>query len=159
GLRVRHIYEYNPLRQVIVSALMSKPVSTVQGEQNVLDLYREMNDPSNEISRRKRIVVLKKGRVVGTIERSQVYDAASHAEADLTVEKVCSKAFLTVGEDELAYQAQREMILHNVRFLIVVDRNGELSGYLSLSDLVRAQKHKIEDETIVERGILSSRFP
>jgi len=40
-----------------------------------------------------------------------------------------------------------------------VDRNGELSGYLSLSDLVRAQKHKIEDETIVERGILSSRFP
>lgn len=159
GLRVRHIYEYNPLRQVIVSALMSKPVSTVQGEQNVLDLYREMNDPGNEISRRKRIVVMKKGRVVGTIERSQVYDAASHAEADLTVEKVCSKAFLTVREDELAYQAQREMILHNVRFLIVVDRNGELSGYLSLSDLVRAQKHKIEDETIVERGILSSRFP
>ncbi|HVP22854.1 MAG TPA: chloride channel protein [Conexivisphaerales archaeon] len=159
GLRVRHIYEYNPLRQVIVSALMSKPVSTVQGEQNVLDLYREMNDPGNEISRRKRIVVMKKGRVVGTIERSQVYDAASHAEANLTVEKACSKAFLTVREDELAYQAQREMILHNVRFLIVVDRNGELSGYLSLSDLVRAQKHKIEDETIVERGILSSRFP
>jgi CBS domain-containing protein len=63
----------------------------------------------------------------------------------------------SIWEEELAYQALCEMTLNDDRFLVVVDRDERPVGYVSLSDLVKAQNHKIEDETVVEEGKLNGR--
>ena len=157
GLRIRHIYEFNPLRQIRVNQLMSKPISYVLANQNVLSVYKFLGERTHEFWNRKRLVVLKDGKAFGIVDRDQIYDGAARADPELTIEKICSKRFFTVREDELGYEALRIMTLNNVPFLIVVDRQDLPVGYISRGDLTRAQKHKIEDETIVDRGSLNLR--
>ena len=71
----------------------------------------------------------------------------------MTVGQICNKSFLTVAADEFGYEASRLMTLNDAAMLIVVDENGAPVGYVSRSDLFRAQKSKIADDTIVEKGL------
>ena len=157
GLRVRHIYEFNPLRQIRVSQLMSKPISYVEANQKVLAVYKSLSDPTSELWKRKRFAVLKDGKIVGVVDRDQIYEGSTRADPELTIEKICSKTFFTVREDELGYEALRIMTLNDISFLFVVNGNGLPVGYISRGDLTRAQKHKIEDETLVEPGMLAKK--
>lgn len=153
GLRVRHIYEYNPLRQMIVSQLMSKPLSSVDAKQDVVSIMKSLSQPNQELWEKKRLAVIKDGKLFGVVDRDEVYKGASDPEKELTVEKICSQKFLTIVEDESGYEALSVMILNDTSFLFVLDKNGSPTGYISRGDLIRAQKHKVEDETIMERGI------
>ena len=151
GLRVRHIYEFNPLRQTRVSSIMS-PLVAVDSKKKVLELFREMNSPDHHFARRKRLVVLKDRAALGVVSRVELYEGASKADPELTVEQVCSKSFLTISEDEFGFEALRLMSLNNIAFLVVVDKVNAPVGYISRGDLIRAQKDKISDDTIVEKG-------
>ena len=157
GLRVRHIYEYNPLRQIRISKLMS-PLVAVDAKESVLEIFRKMNDPHHHLARRKRVVVLKDGNAIGVAERSQLYEGASKADPQLTVEAICSSSFLAIREDEFGFEALRLMTLNNVAFLVVVDKDNKPVGYVSRGDLIRAQRDKIADDTIVEKGRWSNLF-
>ena len=157
GLRVRHIYEFNPLRQTRVSSIMS-PVIAVDAKERVMDVFRLMNLPDHHFAKRKRLVVLKDGIAVGMIDRSQLFREASKADTELTVGQVASKSFLTIREDEFGFEALRLMTLNNVPFLVVVDKNNKAVGYFSRGDMIRAQKDKIADDTIVEKGIWARLF-
>ena len=150
GLRIRHIYEFNPLRQIRVNQLMSKPISYVDANQDVLSVYKLLGDRQHEFWNRKRLVVLKDGKVFGVVDRNQIYDGSSKADPALTIGKIASRSFYTVTDDELGYEALRIMTLNDVPFLIVTDKTESPIGYLSRGDLIRAQKHKIEDETLVD---------
>jgi len=150
GLKVRHIYEYNPLRQVTVESIMSSPLIGVDKSIPVVSLLKTMNDPSSPLSEKKRIAVTSEGAIVGVVERTKVFEAASAAEAALTVEGICSRDFETIRETELAYQAMRLILLHERRFLIVVNESGKPVGYVSMSDLLRVNKTKVEDESLIE---------
>ncbi|MGO9643192.1 MAG: chloride channel protein [Candidatus Bathyarchaeia archaeon] len=154
GLRVRHIYEFNPLRQVRVSSLMS-PLLAIDARERVIDLFKKINSPGNELGKRKRIVVLKDGKAVGVVDRAQLFEGASKADREMMVEVISSKSFLTVPEDEFGFEAMRLMTLNNAPFLVVVNKEGTPVGYLSRGDLIRAQKDKISDDTIVEQGLLT----
>jgi len=154
GLRVRHIYEFNPLRQIRVAKIMSSLVA-VDAKESVLDLFRTMNTPEHPFARRKRLVVLKDGLAVGVVDRTQLYRGASTADPELTVEQVCSKSFHTIHEDEFGYEALRIMTMNDVTYLVVVDRDNKPVGYISRGDLIIAQRDKIADDTIVEHGLLS----
>ena len=157
GLRVRHIYEFNPLRQTRVSSIMS-PVIAVDAKERVMDVFRLMNLPDHHFAKRKRLVVLKDGIAVGMIDRSQLFREASKADAELTVGQVASKSFLTIREDEFGFEALRLMTLNNVPFLVVVDKNNKAVGYFSRGDMIKAQKDKIADDTMVEKGIWARLF-
>jgi H+/Cl- antiporter ClcA len=157
GLRVRHIYEFNPLRQTRVSTIMS-PVIAVESKERVVEVFRLMNLPDHHFAKRKRLVVLKDGVAVGTVDRSQLFSGASNADAELTVGQVASKSFLTIREDEFGFEALRLMTLNDVPFLVVVGKNNKAVGYISRGDLIRAQKDKIADDTIVEKGIWARLF-
>ncbi len=150
GLRVRNIYEYNPLRQIPVSKLMSQPIASVDAKQNVLELYKLLSQPGHQFWEKKKLAVTMNGRIFGVVDRSDVYKGAALADPDLTVAKICSKQFLTIREDELGYEAMKQMVLQDVHFLFAVDKTRQPVGYISRSDLIRAQRHKIEDETIIE---------
>jgi len=151
GLRVRHIYEFNPLRQTRVSSIMS-PLVAVDSKKKVLELFKEMNNPDHHFAKRKRLIVLKDGAAFGVVSRAELYKGASAADPELTVEQMSSKSFLTISEDEFGFEALRLMSMNNVAFLVVVDKANAPVGYISRGDLIRAQRDKIADDTIVEEG-------
>ncbi|MDG6999131.1 MAG: chloride channel protein [Nitrososphaerota archaeon] len=150
GLRVRHIYDYNPLRQVRISKVMTTPICSVPADQSVVELAKLMSDPKNELSQRKRVAVLsKEGKIIGVAERNEIFEAAASADLALKAEKVCTREYPTIREDEFAYEALRRIALDDVLFLIVVDSKNDAVGYVSRSDLIRAMKQKISDESLV----------
>ena len=151
GLRVRHIYEYNPLRQVRIRSIMSAPPDTVGSAEPVVEIYKLMTNPQHQFSARKRLIVLSDGKAMGVISRDQVYSVTSNANKELTAGEICSKEFESIWEEEFAYDALRKMSLRDVSFLVVTDGKGGAVGYVSRGDLVRALKRKIEDETLVEK--------
>jgi chloride channel protein, CIC family len=154
GLRVRNIYDYSPLRQIRIKAVMSSPADSVEPNRPVVELYKQMTRSDHPLSRRKRLVVVSDGRAVGVIERDQVYAAAANANPELTVGEICGREFESMPQEEFAYEALRTMSLRESAFVIVSGPKGELVGYLSRGDLVRVLKHKIEDETLVEKPSL-----
>lgn len=151
GLRVRHIYEYNPLRQIRVSGIMS-PLMAIDSKEKVLELFRKMNSPDSHFAKRKRLVVLKDGLAIGVVDRAALYQGASNADPEMTMEQIASNEFLTIAQDEFGFEALRLMTLKNAAFLVVVDKTNTPVGYLSRGDLIRAQRDKIADDTIVEKG-------
>ncbi|MDG6995994.1 MAG: CBS domain-containing protein, partial [Nitrososphaerota archaeon] len=57
----------------------------------------------------------------------------------------------TISQDELAYEAQKRMVLNEVSFLLVLDKLGKPVGYISRGDLLAAQKRRIINESVVEK--------
>jgi len=157
GFRVRHIYEFDPLRQVRVSKIMSELVA-VDAMDSALDLFRKMNSPNHHLARRKRLIVLKDGIAIGAVDRAQLYEGASVADPELTVEQVCSRSIKTINEDEFGFEALRLMTLNNVAYLVVVDKSNKPVGYLSRGDLIKAQRDKVADDTVIEKGVWSNLF-
>jgi H+/Cl- antiporter ClcA len=157
GLRVRHIYEFNPLRQTRVSAIMS-PLVSVDANASAMEVFRLMNQPDHLFSKRKRLVVLKDRVAIGVADRTDLYEAASKADPEITAAQIASKNFLTVREDEFGFEALRIMTLRNSAFLVVVDASGKAVGYVSRGDMIKAQRDKIADDTIIEHGIFTRMF-
>jgi len=157
GFRIRHIYEYNPLRQMKVTKIMSPP-ATIDAKEKVVEVFRKAIDPTNELSRKERLIVVSNGKAVGVVSRLQLYQGASYADSEMTVEQVCSKSFLTVPQEEYGYEAMRIMTQNDAQFIVVVNDAGEAVGSLAHSDLIQAQKQKIADDTIVEEGWLRAYF-
>jgi H+/Cl- antiporter ClcA len=150
GLRVRHIYDYNPLRMIRVKSVMSAPAISVEAETPVVELFKLASSRDHPFSARNRLIVVRGGVPVGVVSRDQLFEGAAKADPALKVADVCNRSFETIPEDEFAYEGLRRMSLHGVHFLAVVNGKGELVGYLSEGDLSRAMRRKIEDEMLVE---------
>ena len=50
------------------------------------------------------------------------------------------------------------MTLHDTLFIVVVDADNSPIGYISRGDLTRAQRDKIADDTIIEKGLWAKLF-
>ena len=157
GLRVRHVYEFNPLRQIRVSSIMS-PLIAVQAHERVMDIFKLINQPGHFLATRKRLVVVKDGTAVGVIDRQRIYESAGSADPEITVEQIASKNFVTIKNDEFGFEALRLMTLNNVPFLVVIDQDGKAVGYISRGDMIEAHRDKIADDTIIEKGIMRRIF-
>ena len=157
GLLVRHIYEFNPLRQTRVSSIMS-PLVGVESDERVVDVFKLMNQPEHPLSKRKRLIVLKDGSAIGVVDRAILYQAASKADPNITVAQVASKNFLTVRVNEFGFEALRLMAVKNAPFLVVVGEDVKAKGYVSSGDMIKAQRDKISDDTIIEEGMFSRLF-
>ncbi|MHB8565979.1 MAG: chloride channel protein [Nitrososphaerales archaeon] len=152
GLRIRHIYEYNPLRQSRVSQLMSSPLVSVDSKANVNQTFKKMMEHGEEFWNRKRLIVLKDGNAIGWIDRDKLHSAAALSDPEMRIESIASDQMFTIKEKELGYEALKVMTLNDVAFLVVLSDEGQPVGYVSRGDLARAQKNKIIDESIVERS-------
>jgi signal-transduction protein with cAMP-binding, CBS, and nucleotidyltransferase domain len=135
-----------------VTRIMSPPV-TIDAKEKVVDVFRRVMDPKDALSR-KRLIVIKDGKAIGVVERTALFEGASHADPEITIEQVCSKNFLTVSPDEFGYEAMRIMTQNDAAFVVVVGKDGKPAGYISRGDLIQAQKEKTAEDTIVEEGWL-----
>ena len=161
GLQIRNAYEYNPLKQIRVSQIMSKPLLTVAPEMKIQEVYKLMNQYGSDYWKRKRLVVLNSdGKVVGILDKDALFQYLSHSEIlqnsdDETVEKICNRSFISIQESEMAYEALVLMSLNDTPGLVVIDSLDKPVGYVSRGDLIRAQRKKIFDETIVQKARFS----
>lgn len=158
GLRVRNLYEYNPLRQMKISQIMSSPLITVSEKEKVLDVYKLASQPGNDYWKRKRLVVVSpRGDPLGIMDREVIYGEVAKMNAgvesnDTVVAKILSTSFSTIEETEYAYEAQVLMSIRDETGLIVVDASGKAVGFISRGDLLRAQKRKILDEVVIQKA-------
>jgi chloride channel protein, CIC family len=150
GLHVRHIYDYNPLRMISIKTVMSSPALSVESLTPVVELFKVASRNDHPFKTRKRLIVTRDGKPVGAVSREQLFEGAAKADPAMTVFDICNKDIATIPQDEFAYEGLRKMTLHGIHFLAVVDKKGDLVGYLSQGDISRAMRGKIEDETLVE---------
>lgn len=157
-LRVRNLYEYNPLRQIRTSKVMSSPPTTVREDENVLDVYKLAKQPGHDYWKRKRLIVVSpEGRIVGTVDRDALFAEVTRIETgggdqEEKIGKIASRSLSTIKESEMAYEALVLMSLKDTTYLVVVDGEDRPVGYVSRGDLFRAQKKKILDETIIQKA-------
>lgn len=150
GLHVRHIYDYNPLRMISIKTVMSSPALSVESQTPVVELFKVASRNDHPFNTKKRLIVTRDGKPVGAVSRGQLFEGAAKADPSMTVFDICTKDIATIPQDEFAYEGLRKMTLYGIHFLAVVDKKGDLVGYLSQGDISRAMRRKIEDETLVE---------
>lgn len=148
GLRVRNIYEYNPLRQVRIRTVMSAPAASVEADMPLAEVRKGMETAGHPFGAKKRLVVVSGRRAVGVLARDQAQAVGAEWQ---TAGQACSRDYESMSQDEFAYDALRRMSLRGVSFLVVTGSAGEVVGYLSRGDLMNALRKKIEDEMVVER--------
>ncbi len=135
---------------------MSTPLLTVKSGEKISEINKLMNQPGHDFWKKKRLVVVdENGKLIGVLDRVAVYDLVTHAKAgdgseDKTAGDVCSKSLISVRENEMAYEALVLMSLHDSSGVVVVNESDVAVGYVSRGDLMRAQKRKIFDETVIQ---------
>jgi CBS domain-containing protein len=69
-------------------------------------------------------------------ERDAIRIIANEVPMDTTIDQVMTKNVATIGEEASLEEARRLVVSHGIRHLPVVDRNGELTGLLSVRKLL-----------------------
>ena len=153
GLEVRHIYEYNPLRQVRVGGIMSSPVRSIDSESTVLEAYRRLQLPDDPLFPYKRFPVVRDGRVIGMLTRERIFHTMlTEGHPESRVGEIADPAFPTISPERTGYQAWAQMTLRRTPYLLVLDASGRPAGILSRSDLMATHRHGVEDQFLLEEG-------
>lgn len=118
------------------------------GQRNVVSCRAD--DPLVDIVARMRelgiscVVVVEDGRPAAILTdrdlRNKVI-AGGRDPAGLKVADVMSAPVVTIGEDDVLYEALYRMSRHGIHRLAVVDRAGALAGIITVTDLLRLQAH------------------
>ena len=127
-------------------------VIAVNAEQTVAQVIQLLSD-----KRIGAVPVLEAGEVVGIFsERDVIYClAAKGAEAlDYPVSAVMTSPAITVQGDLPALTALSLMTRRRIRHLPVVDTDGQITGFVSIGDLVKYRIDRIETEASAMRDYI-----
>lgn len=118
----------------------SRPVVAVDSEATVLDALQLMSE--KQISC---IIVLSFGEPVGILTERDIVFAANWVlgQDDLLIRDVMNKPVLTASEDMTIVQAYNVFCQHNIRHLVIVDAQLNMTGVFTQTDLVRSLKGKV----------------
>lgn len=67
--------------------------------------------------------------------------ATGTAPSSLRVGEVMSSPVVTIGEDDVLYEALYRISRHNIHRLVVTDQTGALAGIITVTDILRLQAH------------------
>ncbi len=73
--------------------------------------------------------------VIGVISERDIINAFGYGKDDIKVEDMMKTNIVHVYEDDPISKAAKLMKEHNIRHLVVLDRDGKLAGVLSIKDL------------------------
>jgi CBS domain-containing protein len=137
-----------------IGALASRPVVCVEADMPVIEALKLMS--ARRISC---IVVLLNGEPIGILTERDVVFAANWVigQPTLQVREVMSKPILTAPAECTVAEAYRLFRENDVRHLVVLGEQMELSGIFTQTDLVRALKGSIFAETPEVAPLMSSR--
>lgn len=84
------------------------------------------------------VIITDKEKPVGIItERDIIRALAKGIPLTEKIEKVGTMDLITVFEDDSIYTAAEKMNKYNIRHLVVIDKEGNFKGVISIRDLIR----------------------
>jgi len=120
-------------------------VATIDQQASLADAVRQLRDLGIGA-----LVVSADGRHIDGIvsERDVVRALAAHGAATLgrTVASVMSTAVVTCGPDDSVEELMSSMTERRIRHLPVVDDGGQLTGIISIGDVVKARLGQLQGE-------------
>lgn len=136
-----------------ISELMVKNVQTIKKDMLVLDAFSEMSKSSVSC-----LVVEENKHPIGILSERDVSPLLMKPDdlSSVKVESVMSHPVKTINKDTSIFDAVKIIKEHSFRRLVVVDENGQLSGLLTQSDIVKGLEGKYIEylkEIIQEKDI------
>ncbi|MGH2915698.1 MAG: chloride channel protein [Solirubrobacteraceae bacterium] len=156
GFHVMREYQVDPLEATFVRELMDVDVVTIEPDQSIAGIYRELPEGSQE--RRQRLYpVLDGEKFVGVLPFSRVLAAKDRDGATAADEMTVSPA--VAYPDEILRIVADRMSGLRVGALPVVDRadHTKLEGLITQFDLLAAREKLLEEERHAERVLLLRR--
>ncbi len=123
-----------------VEKLMSERVVTLDATSSAFDAAREIMDRDIGC-----VVVVKERKAVGIITKGDILRETVMKRLDpttLNVERIMSQPVLTIGPKNTLAEASDLMSTENLTKLPVVDKNDELIGIITSTDIIRRNQQK-----------------
>lgn len=130
-----------------VKHLICRPVIAVQKGTHTIDAIRKMAE--NNVGS---LAILEGDKLLGIVTERDILKAlAKGISLNSPVEEVgTTRNLITINEDDSIYKAAELMSRHNVRHLIVTDKEGKLVGIISIRDLIR-ESHVLKALSMVSQ--------
>jgi tRNA nucleotidyltransferase (CCA-adding enzyme) len=144
--RLKKALQRSVIPQVKARDIMSHPVKTIELDDNIT-----LNDAFESMSRNGHfnLPVVKEGRLVGIIDRTDVDKAKAHGYGNAPLSVYMSKPVITTQADASVFQLQNLMMEKGVSCLPIMEGE-ELTGIVTRQDVLEAVHkrdlgtHKIE---------------
>lgn len=130
-----------------VKHLVCRPVISVQKGTRAIDAVKKMAE--NNVGS---LAILEGDKLVGIItERDILKAVAKEVPLNSPVEEIgTTRNLITIEENDPIYKAAELMSKHNIRHLLVTDKDGKLVGVISIRDLIR-ESHVLKALSMVSQ--------
>ncbi len=162
GILVHQEYETNVLNMIPVSAVMDDDPVIVSDAMPVISLIEGIKEGIPDLTRHYGIFVVNDNHeLTGVVTRSDILRSLAQADEGGTVNTIAQRDIIITYPDEPVEMAMARMLNADVGRLPVVSRENprQIVGYLSRANVIEAHLQRLQDETQVEAGWLSKRFP
>ena len=158
GLRVPQEYEADALQQVTVGQMMVDTTLNLPGDMRVKELAdRIARGEPDYVRHQAFLIVDEEDHLAGIITRGDLLIALDEpAGGDLSVLQAGSTSLVVAYPDEMLHDALNKLLRNDIGRLPVVSRDDprQIAGYLSRGGILRARRHRIEEEHTREPGWL-----
>ncbi len=162
GILVHQEYESNVLNMILVSTVMDQDPVIVPETMSVLSLIDGIKEGIPELTRHYGIFVVNdKQTLTGIITRSDILRSLVEVDEADIIKDIAQHDIIVAYPDEPVEVAMARMLKADIGRLPVVSRENsrQILGYLSRANIIEAHMQRLQDETQVEAGWLSKRFP
>jgi H+/Cl- antiporter ClcA len=146
GIRTPSEFVADPLEQVVVGDIASKPVVTLSSSQTVESARRWISVGADGNRHQGFPIVDAAGHLVGVLTRRDILDPRVGGARELR--EILARPPKFVYDDCTARQAANHMVNHDIGRLPVVDRTQppRLVGIVTRSDILSAYRRRIEED-------------
>ena len=141
GLIVRQDYTVPMLMRGRVESAMSQTFTAVDADKEVQTVVREASPEANGVMP----VIDADGRLVGIV---QPHDLLKGVDRNPKVREIMHQEYLVARPGETVDQVTRDMVVHNIENIVVVDGDDKPIGVACATDILRLRRWLIEEEGI-----------
>jgi CIC family chloride channel protein len=141
GLIVRQDYTVPMLMRGRVESVMSRTFTVISADDDVQAVVRDVSPEAVGVMP----VIDADGRLVGTVE---AHDLLKGFDGNPKVREMMRQEYLAALPSETVDQLTRDMVVHNVENIVVVDDGGKPIGVARSADILRLRRWVIEEEGI-----------
>lgn len=158
GLRVPSEYEADALQQVTVSDMMDAPTVNLRDDMRVKELADRIAKGEPDYVRHQAFLIVdEQDQLAGIITRGDLLIALEEPTGgELSVLQAGTTSLIVTYPDEMVHDALNKLVRNDIGRLPVVSREDprHIVGYLSRGAILRARRHRIDEEHTREPGWL-----
>ncbi|WP_428940790.1 chloride channel protein [Fontivita pretiosa] len=153
GVRVPAEYAADFLDQVLVRDACSATVVALRGDQTLAEVREWINSHAAGTSHQGFPILDEKGKLLGVLTRRNLLDPVNPGQVKL--ESLIRRPPIVVYDDCTLREAADHMVNHDIGRLPVIRRAqpGQVIGMITRSDLLRAQRVRLEQQFAAQRTI------